>query len=120
MKVVAIAVAGAGGAITRYWIGVAFGGAAFPWSTLGINLAGSFLLGLLLGGAAASRWNETFVAAVGIGFLGAFTTFSTFSYETVGLLRAGRAPAAAAYVALSVLLGVAAAGAGYAIARATS
>ena len=53
------------------------------------------------------------MTALAVGLLGAFTTFSTFSAETVALLRAGRAAVAGAYVVASVVLGVAAAGVGY-------
>ncbi len=116
MTHIAVAVAGALGALARYWIGLAVGTVGFPWATLGINTAGSFLLGAVLA-AAPGRWHSTLTTAVAVGFLGAFTTFSTFAYETVALLRAGRAPSAAAYVTASVLLGVAAAAAGYGIGR---
>ncbi len=114
MASTAVAIAGALGALTRYWVSLAFGGAAFPWATLGINTTGSFLLGLVLGWA-PGRWNATLVTAVGVGFLGAFTTFSTFSNETLSLLREGRQLAAASYVLASVLLGLLAALAGYSL-----
>jgi CrcB protein len=55
--------------------------------------------------------------ALAVGFLGAFTTFSTFGFETQTFLRTGRPQLALAYVALSVVLGVAAAAAGYGIGR---
>lgn len=113
MTTLAVAVAGALGAATRYWIGVAIGGRDFPWATLAINVVGSLLLGLVLGGPGMTRWSATTTTAVAVGFLGAFTTFSTFSTETVALLRSGRGAAALAYVAASVLLGVLAAWIGY-------
>ena len=56
---------------------------SFPWATLGINLVGSYLLGLLLVLGAERDWPETTTVPLSIGFLGAFTTFSTFSYETL-------------------------------------
>ena len=62
------------------------------------------------------HWPDT-TAAVAVGFLGAFTSFSTFSYEVQDLLRTDRSGAAAAYVALSLLGGVLAAAAGYVAAR---
>ena len=117
VQVVLIAVAGAAGALSRYGIGSAVGGRSFPWSTLGINLAGSFALGLVLRLAVLRDWPEDVTLPIAIGFLGAFTTFSTFSVETFDLLRTDRAPAAAAYVGLSVLGGLAAAAVGYAAAR---
>ena len=117
MKVVLLAVAGAAGALSRYGIGVALGVRSFPWTTLGINLAGSFLLGVVLRLGDLRHWPDTTTVPLAVGFLGAFTTFSTFSYEVHTLLRTDRAPAALAYVAMSVLGGVAAAAAGYAGAR---
>ena len=109
-----MAVAGAVGALTRFGVGTAVGIRAFPWATLGINVVGSFLLGLLLQ-AAPGRLGDDVRVALGVGFLGAFTTFSTFSYETVSMLRDGRAGAAVAYVAASLVLGIGAAAVGYAV-----
>ena len=115
-KAVAVAFAGALGALARYLIGVTVGRLDFPWATLGINVVGSFLLGYLLG--QDSRWGATVEAAIAVGFLGAFTTFSTFSYEAVALVRGGRAGAAATYVAVSVAVGLAASAVGYVLADA--
>ena len=112
MRLVLIALAGAAGALTRYGVGNAVGVRTFPWATLAINVVGSFLLGLLLQ-AAPGRLDDDVRVALGVGFLGAFTTFSTFSYETVTMLRDGRAGAAALYVATSVVVGVAAAALGF-------
>ena len=117
MNAVLVAVAGAAGALTRYGIGLAVGTRSLPWATLAVNVIGSLLLGLLLGGGLERDWTETVTVPLGVGFLGAYTTFSTFSYETVGLVRTDRPAAAAGYVALSVLGGLAAAAAGYAGAR---
>lgn len=114
-----IALAGALGALSRYGIGRAVGVRSFPYATIGINVAGSFALGVVLF-LSVERLNRELATALAVGFLGAFTTFSTFSHETVVLLRTGRAPAALAYVALSVALGVAAAFAGYEVARAVT
>ena len=116
MKVVMVAIAGALGALTRYGIGSAVGARDFPWATLGINLAGSFALGLLLRAGELRGWSDVVVISLGVGFLGAFTTFSTFSVETQTLLRDGRSAAAGAYVAASLIGGVALAAAGYAVA----
>ena len=112
MRLVLIAVAGAAGALTRYGVGNAVGVRTFPWATLGINVLGSFLLGLLLQ-AAPGRLSDDVRVGLAVGFLGAFTTFSTFSYETVSMLRDGRAGAALAYVAASVVVGLGAAAVGY-------
>ena len=107
-----IAVAGAAGALARYGIGNAVGVRTFPWATLAINVVGSFLLGLLLQ-AATGRLDDDLRVALAVGFLGAFTTFSTFGYETVAMLRDGRAAAAALYVVASVVVGVGAAAVGW-------
>ena len=113
VRVALIGVAGAAGALSRYGIGLAIGPRAFPWATLAINVVGSFLLGMVL----AARWSETAALVVGVGFLGAFTTFSTFTNETTGLLRDERALTALVYVAASIVVGVAAAAVGYAAVR---
>ncbi|MDQ3385236.1 MAG: CrcB family protein [Actinomycetota bacterium] len=118
MTTLLVAMAGAAGAVLRYRIGVAVGVRAFPWATLGINLAGCFLLATLLAGPAQSRWGPAATTAVGIGLLGSFTTFSTFGYETFTLLRTERVGAAAAYAAASLVGGLAATAAGYLTGRA--
>ena len=116
MKVLLIAVAGAAGTLARYGIGVAVGTRTFPWSTLAINITGSFVLGVLAKLAIDRDWSATTTLPLTVGFLGAFTTFSTFSVETHALLRDGRATAAATYVGVSLIGGVTAAVAGYATA----
>lgn len=90
---------------------------SFPWPTLAINLAGCFLLAALLVGPGATRWSETTTAGVAVGFLGAFTTFSTFGYETFTLLRSDRLTSAATYVALSLVGGIAMAALGFLVGR---
>jgi CrcB protein len=82
-----IGVAGAVGALTRYGIGQAIGVRSFPWATFGINLTGSFLLGFILVSGMERGWSDTTILPISIGFLGAYTTFSTFSYETYTLMR---------------------------------
>ncbi len=118
VRTVLVALAGAAGALSRYGIGVAIGPRSFPWATLGINLAGSYLLGLALIVGPARGWPDTAIVPISVGFLGAFTTFSTFSYETYTLVRTGRSGGAATYLGLSLLGGVLAAAAGYLTGRA--
>ena len=90
----------------------------FPLGTLSVNVVGSAVLGLLGGlhdgGASFGAGTRLFVF---IGILGGFTTFSTFSYETVALLRAGAASKAAVNVVASVLLCLLGVWLGYTIAR---
>jgi CrcB protein len=117
MKILLVAVAGAAGALTRYGIATAIGVRSFPWATLAINLSGSFVLGLLLTAGIQRGWPENTVIPLSVGFLGAYTTFSTFSYETFTLGRADRFVSAAVYVAVSVTGGILAACAGYLLAR---
>ncbi len=116
-----IALGGALGSIARYWIAVwaAPYSWSLPWGTVGINVAGSFLIGFfgtltLQGGRyPAPDWLRLFVM---VGVCGGFTTFSSFSLQTLDLLRAGAWGRAWANVALSVLLCLAAVAAGHALA----
>lgn len=109
------------GAVLRYysslWAASQFG-TAFPVGTLLINTAGSFVLGCFLtlatGRLALSPETRLLVAT---GFCGSFTTFSTFSYETLGLVEQGRYGTAALYAGGSVALGLLAVAAGAALAR---
>jgi hypothetical protein len=73
-----VAIASAVGALARYAIGRAVGVRSFPWATLGINLTGSFLLGLVLALGVQRDWPDTTTIPLAVGFLGAYTTFSTF------------------------------------------
>ncbi|MBI3770926.1 MAG: fluoride efflux transporter CrcB [Deltaproteobacteria bacterium] len=80
------------GANARYllagWVAARLG-AVFPYGTLLINVSGSFVLGLLMGVLEGHALSPVVRLSVGIGFLGAYTTFSTFTYETVRLLEEG-------------------------------
>ena len=111
MTLLLVLAGGAVGAPVRYlvdrWLTARVAG-PFPWGTFVVNVAGSFVLGLLA--AAAPPWLLTLG---GVGFCGALTTFSTFSFETVRLLEEGRLRPALLTVTGSVLLGVAAAAAGW-------
>ena len=118
MRVGLIAVAGAAGALARYGIGQAVGPRSFPWATLAINVVGACALGFVLAGPIAARWPTDITAAIAVGFLGAFTTFSTFAYEATTLLRDDRPVAAFAYVASSLVIGLAASALGYVLGRA--
>jgi len=114
-----VTVGGAAGALGRYWLAgwiqAAFAG-AFPLGTLTVNVVGSFLLGFGMQAMETLPVSAAMRTMLTIGFLGAFTTFSTFSYETVTLLRDGDWMRAFLYTGLSVLLGLAAVVAGIAAA----
>lgn len=117
----AVSLGGALGANVRYLVGLwaaAQWPGVLPWGTLLINLTGSFLLGGLLTTLAARRPEPTLLRLfLGTGFLGAYTTFSTFSAETVALATAGQLAFAVGYVILSVAGGYGAAWAGMMLAR---
>jgi fluoride exporter len=114
MTVLWVGLAGLGGVLARYALSTPFHGDTLPWITVAINVVGSFLLGVLV---TAHAFSEETRAALGVGFLGGFTTFSTFSVQAVLDVEAGEPGRALAYVAASVIGGLAAAAAGYALGR---
>ncbi|AMB43866.1 fluoride efflux transporter CrcB [Methylobacterium sp. AMS5] len=81
-------------------------GASFPWGTLGINVAGSVLMGIVTGWFALRGGPPQARLFVATGILGGFTTFSTFSLEAFTLMERGDGLAAIAYVLVSVLAGI--------------
>jgi fluoride exporter len=84
------------------------------WTTVAINSIGSFLLGMLV---AAGWFSRDVREGIGVGFLGGFTTFSTFSVQIVMETDAGETGTAALYLTASVIGGIAAAAAGYVCGR---
>jgi CrcB protein len=115
-----VAAAGAAGAVSRYAVLLAIGPRPVPAATLLVNVAGSFLLGLVLPLGIFGRLSPQATAAITVGFLGAFTTFSAFSWELFDLGRTQRLPTAALYLAVSVAAGVIAAALGYRVGEALS
>ncbi|MGH9527936.1 MAG: fluoride efflux transporter CrcB [Terriglobales bacterium] len=109
MLVVWVAVAGAFGALARWGIGVWLGqrlGITFPWGTLAANLVGCFLIGVVLEATErAGLLPGTTRLIIGVGFIGAFTTFSTFEFETLQLFRRGAVLLGGINFAANVLLG---------------
>ncbi|MCK9510471.1 MAG: fluoride efflux transporter CrcB [Pigmentiphaga sp.] len=103
-SLLAIAVGAVLGAWSRWGLSLWLNNSqSLPWGTLAANGIGAYVIGLLLGWAAfAPHWPEWLRLATITGFLGALTTFSTFSAEVVGLLQQGRSMAAFTYLALSV------------------
>jgi CrcB protein len=120
MTFLAIALGGAAGSVLRYAVQTALrpASAGFPWGTLTVNLAGSFLIGLCAALAERQGAGSWILPWLMTGLLGGFTTFSAFSLENADMLRDGRILAAASYVLSSVLLGALLAFAGYFLARA--
>jgi len=81
MEGLLISLGGALGAVFRYAVGQLLGKTSFPWETLVVNALGSFVLGVVLFGVR----NADVLLLVSVGFCGAFTTFSSFSFQTVDL-----------------------------------
>ena len=87
----------------------------FPWGTFVINVSGSFLLGLLVSLAANGGVEPWLLAAVGTGFLGSYTTFSTYAWETLRLVEDGAVLVAFLNLGGSIAAGAAAAAVGLAV-----
>jgi len=118
---VAIALAGALGALARWGVGTWFGQRfpSFPWGTLVINVSGSFLLGVLFAALIErAAGSPTMRIALTTGLMGAYTTFSTFSLETFRLIEDGATGAALANIGLSLALGLVAVWLGVSLGRA--
>lgn len=112
-----VALGGAAGSVTRYGVGIAAArllGLAFPWGTLAVNILGGLAMGVLA--ARTTPDNESIRLLIGVGFLGGFTTFSTFSLETVRLME-HQPGFAALYAAASLLLSVGACWLGLSLGR---
>lgn len=116
-----VAIGSAIGGVARFLLGTLVqerAGGTFPTGTLLVNVTGSLLLGVFLryalGSAAVSPETRALLTT---GFCGGYTTFSTFSYETIALLEEGQHQRAALYIALSVVLSLAACLVGVIMAR---
>jgi CrcB protein len=90
MEVFLISIGGAAGAVLRYVVGQLIDSSSFPWATLVVNALGSFILGSVIFGVSESD----ILLLVSVGFCGAFTTFSSFSFQTVSLWERGEQSAA--------------------------
>jgi CrcB protein len=119
LAVLLVAIGGGIGSVTRYLVGGWFAsrfGPAFPYGTLVINVTGSFIIGLFLAFAqeriSLSPYWRLFFA---VGFLGGYTTFSSFEYESVRLLQDGEMLLGTVYLIGSVVAGGIAAGGGIAV-----
>ena len=120
-KYLLIAVGGALGSIARYWVGSTVGGrmgTRFPYGTFVINLTACVLIGFTLTFLARrTALNPAWRFLVPIGFVGAYSTFSTYEWETLSILRGGAFLEAALYALGSLFLGLVATWAGVAIAE---
>ena len=106
-----LAAGGVAGTLARYGIGrwvPTWAGDGFPWATFASNVVGSFLLGALMRGFQHSAAPPELRAMLTVGFCGAFTTFSTFTYEAVALMQDGAWARASVYAFGSLALGLAA------------
>jgi fluoride exporter len=115
-----IAVGGAAGSVFRYLIGGAvqrMSAGGFPVGTMFVNVSGCFLIGVLLRQFLNMQVSPELRAFLIVGFCGGFTTFSTFSAETLGLIEGGEYARATGYVILSVSLCLAATFAGMTVMR---
>lgn len=106
-----VALGGALGAVCRYFISRLVD-SSFPLGTLAVNLAGSLLIGVLVGFVNRGMMSPEMKLLLVTGFCGAFTTFSTFANEAFSMLRVGDVMLMAVYVGLSVALGIVAVYAG--------
>jgi CrcB protein len=120
LSIAIVAVGGASGAVARFWLSGAIGrwiGETFPWGTLVVNVSGAALVGALAAifpAPSAGALPPLMWLASVTGFLGGYTTVSSFSLQTLNLMRGGEWSAAASNVIASLLLSLGAAAAGFA------
>jgi CrcB protein len=109
LKYVMVGVGGCLGSILRFWLGSYIAsrmGTRFPYGTLVINITGSFLIGLVFALLSArTYWNPNLIYLISIGFIGGYTTFSSFEYETFRTIQDGQIGLGILYVALSLFVG---------------
>lgn len=113
-NILLVGLGGGLGSMLRYGAGLAFDSRQFPLATLSVNIAGSFIMGLILAAAVrdqafADNW-KLFLAT---GVCGGFTTFSAFSAENLLLLQNGRFSIAFLYIGISIIAGIGAAWLGF-------
>ncbi|MBM7645576.1 CrcB protein [Scopulibacillus daqui] len=105
INVLLVGIGGFFGAISRYWISGKFnkkGDLKFPYGTLIVNLVGAFLLGLITASSLSASWQ----VLLGTGFMGAFTTFSTFKLENIQMHLKRQRNVLIAYLAASYIGGI--------------
>lgn len=119
MIAVLVVLAGAVGAVARFGVDSAVGrrwSTTVPWATVGINVSGSFLLGVLAGAVAQHSAPDAWRTVVGTGFCGGYTTFGTAMVQAVRLGHSGRSGAAAVSVLGTLVASVLACAGGVAVA----
>jgi fluoride exporter len=112
LKYLMVGVGGGLGSILRFWLGSYIGsrmGARFPYGTFVVNITGSFLIGLVFAFLTArTQWSPNWRYLIPIGFIGGYTTFSSFEFETLRMIQDGQIGLGLFYVASSVVVGFAA------------
>lgn len=111
-----VIIGGALGALSRYGVGhllPASGGMRFPWNTFAANLLGCFLIGLVLGFVLQNQISKQYTPLLVLGFLGGFTTFSSFGWETIQLFENKQMALAVYYVLGTNIAGLLLVFAGY-------
>ncbi len=106
---ISIALGGSLGALSRYYLSKfisSYSGGTFPWGTLIINLSGSLLIGFFYGVFDRTIVPDAFKTFISIGFIGAFTTFSTFAIENVNLFRDGEIKLGLLNIFISNIFGI--------------
>ncbi|EAD5867759.1 MULTISPECIES: fluoride efflux transporter CrcB [Listeria] len=102
-----VGIFGALGGMCRYAMNLWLGGGDFPYATLAVNLIGCFLLAFIMPFLAEkSRISLVLLNGIGTGFIGAFTTFSAFSVDTIELLQQGEVVLAISYILVSLIGGL--------------
>ena len=106
--VLLVGLGGFTGSVLRYLLGAllrsTFSTGSFPLGTFSVNILGSILIGVLF--AMSARLNKDFLLMLTTGLCGGFTTFSTFSYENVNLIRGGSWSILGLYMGMSIILGI--------------
>ena len=117
MNMLFIFLGGGVGSVLRYLVALAIPATVFPWATFAVNVGGSLAIGLFGGWSERFGWSEAVRFALTVGLCGGFTTFSTFSKESLALAQSGRWCAFSAYAFGSVAIGLVAVALGHLIAK---
>jgi len=124
LKYLMVGIGGCLGSILRFWLGSYIGskmGTRFPYGTLVVNITGSFLIGLVLALLTVrTQWSPTWRYLIPIGFIGGYTTFSSFEYETLRAIQEGQIGLGLLYVSTSLVFGFVAVWGGMIAGRAIS